>query len=162
MKSILMSVLVGLSASATASSESQSQVIRESKDERYQILGQISKVNQLSVSSLEGDEDGASISVFEVGGGDPALNGNNIFVSICPNSPEKSCAHFPYVLNMNSVKKVTLDSEKRSIIVRGSEDYLTARGEIKKRRVTYGIRFDWNTDGTVNEELQTYLVKSRK
>ena len=142
-----------------ADREPQSQVIKESKEEKYQVLGMIFKVNQLSVSSFGGGEEGASISVFEMGGGDPAMNGNNLFVSICPNSNDKSCAHFPYVLNINGLKKVSLKEEKKSIIVDGSEDYMNSNGEIKNRKVVYGIKYDWNSDGTVKNSLTTYRIK---
>lgn len=142
-----------------AEREPQSQVVKESKEEKYQVLGMIFKVNQLSVSSFGGGEEGASISVFEMGGGDPAMNGNNLFVSICPNSNEKACAHFPYVLNINALKKVSLDAGKKSIIVEGSEDYMNNNGEIKNRKITYGIRYDWKADGTVKDSLTTYRIK---
>jgi hypothetical protein len=139
--------------------EPQSQTVKESKEEKYQVLGMIFKVNQLSVSSFGGGEEGASVSIFEMGGGDPAMNGNNLFVSICPNSNEKSCSHFPYVLNINALKKASIDAAKKSIIIEGSEDYMNSNGEIKNRKVTYGIRYDWKADGTVKDTLTTYRIK---
>lgn len=162
---VMASMVLGVSVAQAkkdekrADREPQSQVIKESKEEKYQVLGMIFKVNQLSVSSFGGGEEGASISVFEMGGGDPAMNGNNLFVSICPNSNDKSCAHFPYVLNINGLKKVSLDAAKKSIIVDGSEDYMNSNGEIKNRKVVYGIKYDWNSDGTVKNSLTTYRIK---
>jgi hypothetical protein len=139
--------------------EPQSQSVKESKDEKYQILGMIFKVNHLSDSTFGGQGEGASISIFETAGGDPAMNGNNLFISICPNSNEKSCAHFPYVLNINSLKKVSIDAAKKSIVIDGSEDYMTSDGEIKSKKVVYGIGYDWKSDGSVKDSLRIYTVK---
>jgi hypothetical protein len=133
------------------------QTIQASADEKYDLLNRIfGEIHRFDLPDSSPDrDDGATISIFQTGGGDPAMNGNRLIISICPNRfQEHACATFPDVMDINSIRRASLNAASKTLVLQVSADRLNQDGEIKSARVRYNIRFGINSDGSVQPQLR--------
>jgi len=119
-----------------------------SDNEKYSILASI-----LSMHQRQYQGSGLDIKIFEIGGGDPAMNGS--FIYICMAHAEKSYI-WKTGLNVREISKIDVKSGNR-IMLHVNEDYMNTQGAISSRRSTYQIQF--RMDAGV---LQHTLVLEKK
>jgi hypothetical protein len=102
------------------------------ESDRYAVLADIQAMRQGQYS-----RSGPSITVFEVGGGDPAMNGSFVYLRI---------DHFDRAfvwktgLNVRGVKKMIF-APGNAILLRVQEDFMDGKGTIVTRDAEYTIRF---------------------
>jgi hypothetical protein len=102
----------------------------------------------LSLHQRQYSGSGPSIRIFEIGGGDPAMNGALIY--ICLSHGEKTYL-WKTGLNVREIKKITLSPGNR-IMLRVHEDQMGADGVISHRITTYQFQFRID-DGVLQNTL---------
>jgi hypothetical protein len=113
-------------------------------NDRYSVLAHIQAMHQGEYS-----RSGPSIKVFEVGGGDPAMNGSFIYIRIDHN--DRSFV-WKTGLNVRSVKKMSF-ATGHSILLLVDEDIFDTNAAIRSRAQSYTIQFHLD-----NDELQNTMT----
>lgn len=85
---------------------------------------------------------GNIVRLFEQGGGDPAMNGDQLVLNIMSYPEEKT---FDLGLNVNAVTK--FEATDTQIVLEGSEDIMGADGNIASRPFAYTIAYTIGQDG---------------
>ncbi|MBI4807056.1 MAG: hypothetical protein HY795_17720 [Desulfovibrio sp.] len=102
------------------------------ESDRYTVLAYLQAMHQGQYSRT-----GPSIKVFEVGGGDPAMNGSFIYLRIDHN--DRSFV-WNTGLNVRSVKRMSFGSGN-AILLRVDEDFMNSNAAIVHRTATYRLLF---------------------
>ena len=103
----------------------------------YAVLASVQAMHQGQFS-----RSGPSITVFEVGGGDPAMNGSFLYLRI--DHHERSFV-WKTGLNVRSVKKMSFGSGN-AILLRVDEDFMNSKSAIVHRTATYRLFFHLDDD----------------
>lgn len=98
----------------------------------YAVLGFVQRMHQ-----ARSPRSGPFITIFEVGGGDPAMNGSFIYLRIEHN--ERSLV-WRTGLNVRSVNKVTFGSGN-AVVLSVEEDFMDSKSAIVRRTATYRAVF---------------------
>ena len=85
---------------------------------------------------------GNIVRLFETGGGDPAMNGDQLVLNILSYPEEKT---YDLGLNVNTVSK--FEATDTQVKIEGSEDFMDAKGNIKSRPFAYTIGYSIGKDG---------------
>ncbi|MFO0740057.1 MAG: hypothetical protein U0270_29430 [Labilithrix sp.] len=85
---------------------------------------------------------GNIVRLFETGGGDPAMNGDQLVLNIMSYPEEKN---YDLGLNVNTVSKFEVTDTQ--VLLEGSEDIMDANGDIKSRPFAYTIDYTIGEDG---------------
>lgn len=85
---------------------------------------------------------GNIVRLFETGGGDPAMNGDQLVLNILSYPEEKT---YDLGLNVNTVSKFEVTDTQ--VKIEGSEDIMDAKGSIKSRPFAYTIGYSIGKDG---------------
>lgn len=75
-----------------------------------------SLINKATIIKVSEDE--VTIKVFETGGGDPAMNGNKLIVTICEWDRSGNCYTWRTGIDLYEVKDIT--TADRKVIIRGT------------------------------------------
>ncbi|MFZ5426894.1 MAG: hypothetical protein ACOZEN_07955 [Thermodesulfobacteriota bacterium] len=105
---------------------------KASPDKSLDILASV-----LSFHQGEYSKSGPVIKVFEIGGGDPAMNGAFIYVHI---EHESAAYTWKTGLNVRKINKIKY-APGNVIIIEADEDFMDDRQSISLRKRTYTIRF---------------------
>ena len=122
---------------ATVTHASGTEKISRSTDEAVSFMSQIFEVK------TEESANGTVVRVFEYGGGDPAMNGDQLMLSVM-SFPEE--ATFDLGLNVSSVDKITVVGEKE-VRIEGSEHYMSAHDDIQSRPYAYRVELTFDANG---------------
>jgi hypothetical protein len=87
---------------------------------------------------------------FLSAGGDPAMNGAHVHLSLMAYPEERT---YELGLNVASVSKISFTSKTR-LRIEGSEDTMDANGNIKSRPFAYAVRFSVGQDGVPSEVVK--------
>jgi len=85
---------------------------------------------------------GNIIRLFETGGGDPAMNGDQLVLSVMSYPEEKT---YDLGLNVNGVTKFEVTDTQ--VFLEGSENFMDGQGNIKTRPYAYTINYSIGQDG---------------
>ncbi|MFH2012848.1 MAG: hypothetical protein ABIJ37_09150 [Pseudomonadota bacterium] len=116
---------------------------------KYQFLNQIHKVTSIDT------RDNVIIRLIESGGGDPAMNGNVLLLTISEGSDGESFV-WETGINMFDVQKVR-SVPNHILIVEGTEHYMNSKGIIKPRPVKYQIIYSF-TKEHLNKTIEVKKV----
>lgn len=95
--------------------------------------------------------DGATIArAFVEGGGDPAMNGARVFLSIMSYPEERT---YELGLNVAGVKKLEHTSATE-LRLEGSEDIMSPSGDIVQRPFAYSVKFQIRPDGVPSDSIK--------
>jgi len=108
-----------------------------SGDDRYSILYTVQAMHQAKIQ-----RQGALITVFEIGGGDPALNGALLYIRIEHND---QAFVWKTGLNVQSIQQLSTGPEN-TLDIRAKEDFLDSNNMVISREVSYKIHFYLNND----------------
>ena len=97
--------------------------VKATSDSGLQILESVFRVHNL----------------FETGGGDPAINGDILLLTIIPGNREQAALTWNTSINVYTVDSAGLDPEHPRIIIEVREHFAGTSGEIKERPQTYII-----------------------
>jgi len=137
---------------AAASQASALRCTALSGDDRYSILNTVQAMHQ-----VRSQRQGPLITVFEIGDGDPALNGSFLYIRIKYNG---LAFFWKTGLNVHSIQKLSAPPEN-TLNIRAKEDFFDSNNKVKSREVIYKISFYLNNDtlgDTISIENRT--VKS--
>jgi len=109
----------------------------------YSILASVQAMHRGQFS-----RSGPDIIVFEVGGGDPAMNGSSIYLRIDHN--ERSLV-WKTGLNVRSVKMMSFGSGN-TVLLRVEEDFMNSKSAIVQRTATYRLFFHLD-DGMLRDTV---------
>jgi hypothetical protein len=93
------------------------------------------------VSTVEADAIHARL--FEVGGGDPVMNGDQLMLSLMSYPDVKT---YDLGLDVAAVDSFTL-GPAGDLRIQGSEDWRTPDGDFEQKRFSYSVRFSVDEDG---------------
>jgi hypothetical protein len=127
---IAMMVLV-----ITAAALAEDREVKASDAPGLQVLSSVFEVHTLSDS-----KSGASVRLFESGGGDPAMNGNRLMLSIVT-YPDQEPRVWETGIDVYTVKNVDLNAEKSEIVIEVAEHSQGDDGRIGERPATYTLRY---------------------
>ena len=114
-------------------------------DEGFGFFSSLFEVKQKETKS------GTIVRLFDTGkGGDPAMNGGQLVLSLMSFPEEKT---YDLGLNVLDVKSFEVPSETE-IRIGGTENFMNANGEIKTRPFAYKIEFKIGTDGAPAEAIK--------
>ena len=88
--------------------------------------------------------------VYETGGGDPAMNGNIIYVSL-EDGWNYDAREWRTNINVYKVKNIKWDTNK--ITIYATEHIMLKTGEITTQDATYTITWFWNQENSEETEL---------
>jgi len=125
----------------TAETGGSATTVVKHEDQAAQFLSRVSAMTDL-------DQGDVNARVFQVGGGDPALNGNHVFLSLMTYPEERT---YDLGLNVASVTKVSF-AGNNDLRVEGSEDYPGQDGSVAHRPFSARIIFKV-TDGAPSESI---------
>jgi hypothetical protein len=113
-----------------------------SNNERLSILSSI-----LSFYRAEYSVRGPEVKIFEVGGGDPAMNG--AFVYVCIDYNSKSLV-WETGLNVRNIQKISF-APGNIIQIDVKEDFMNKDTSIIIRKATYKVKFYIDSDVVINK-----------
>jgi len=119
----------------------------------YAALASVQKMHQ-----AQNTGSGPFITVFEVGGGDPAMNGSFIYLRIEHN--ERSYV-WKTGLNVRAVKRISLNPGN-AVLLRTEEDFMDSKSAIASRPAAYRIIFHLNNGELQNTVTVEKNVKGKK
>ncbi len=130
-------------ASGLSSEVTSQKTIQASNDAKHGMLEGLWAVRQ-----IEGDF--VSLRLYELGGGDPAVNGNQLWLGACGEQSADGCSMFELGVSVRSVDKVEIKAPG-TIVLNGVEDRVDAEGEILPNQrweatITYSVK---DNDGLV-------------
>jgi len=117
---------------------------------QYEILDQIEKITRVKT------EDDVIVKLIETSGGDPAMNGNVILLSISEDSNDGKSYDWETGINMLDIQKIKGGSN-HSFFIEGIEDYLDEEGLVKQRPVNYLISYSF-TKGHLDNRINVAKV----
>ncbi|MBX3231341.1 MAG: hypothetical protein KIT84_10385 [Labilithrix sp.] len=130
--------------SLTVTRAGHTETVKASTEEGIQFFSSIFEVKQKET------KEGTIVRLFDTGkGGDPAMNGGQLLLSIMSWPEEKT---YDLGLNILSVTKFEVPNESTALI-EGSEHYMDAQGEIKTRPYSYKLDFSLK-DGEPAETIK--------
>lgn len=106
-------------------------------DDRYSVLNTVQAMHHARLP-----HQGPLLTVFEIGGGDPAMNGSNLYLRIEHND---QVFVWKTDLNVRSVHQLTL-GPGNTLVIRAKEDFFDANNMVRSRAVAYTISFFLNND----------------
>lgn len=110
-------------------------------NDKYSLLSTVQAMHKGKCSAS-----GPDITVFEVGGGDPAMNGAFIYLRIDHN--ENSLV-WKTGLNVRTIKKISF-ALGNTILIQAEEDFMDSKSAIKSRIAAYKILFFLDGDTLKN------------
>lgn len=90
-------------------------------------------------------QEGMVARVFEVGVGDPAMNGANLLLAL---EGEHVTVHFDIGLDVRTVTSVAVDARNKTISITGSKDHLDADGNVVSRPFASRLGYGVDAEGT--------------
>ena len=154
MKSIFL-IFIFLCTNQVSAKNTKFVTVVSEKDDKLSILSDIDRLHRLTATSLKNKSHSGEFRIFETSGGDPAMNGNRIYISACSEGEaEFKCFVFKDILDLNSVTKTYLNIKNNLILVEGTEDVMSQQDEIVNKKVTYEIKYDWSRSGEFFGKLQ--------
>ncbi len=108
-----------------------------SGDDRYSILNTVQAMHQVKIQ-----HQGALFTVFEIGGGDPALNGALLYTRIEHND---QAFVWKTGLNVHSIQQLSTGPEN-TLDIRAKENFLDSNNMVISREVSYKIHLYFNND----------------
>lgn len=120
---------------ATVTQGGSSEEVALSTDAGVQFMSSIFEVKSQESAN------GTIVRVFEYGGGDPAMNGDRLMLSVMSFPDETT---YDLGLDVSSVDKLTVVGEKE-VRIEGREHFMSSNGEIASR--PYAYRVDLAFDG---------------
>ncbi|MHC1790603.1 hypothetical protein [Solidesulfovibrio sp.] len=108
-----------------------------SGDDRYSVLNTVQAMHQAKIQNQ-----GPLITVFEIGGGDPAMNGSFLYLRIEHND---QVFVWETGLNVRSMQQLST-GPGNTIVIRAKEDFLDGNNMIQSRGVAYKISFYLKND----------------
>lgn len=121
-----------------------SELLTAAADPATAILGRVLAVGQKTYG-----RDGPVVRVLELGGGDPAMNGDFLYVAI---ETASDCRVWKTGLNVRKLNAVTLAAD-RTIVLDVDQDVMAEDGSIGSRRHRYALKF-FLTDGRLEPGLR--------
>ena len=103
-----------------------------SGDDRYSVLNTVLAMHHARIP-----RQGPLLTVFEIGGGDPAMNGSFLYLRIEHND---QVFVWKTGLNVRSVQQLSA-GPGNSLAIRAKEDYFDGNNMIRSRSVAYTISF---------------------
>lgn len=114
---------------ATVTHDGSSEEVARSTDAGVAFMSSIFEVKSQESAN------GTIVRLFEYGGGDPAMNGDQLMLSVMT-YPEETT--YDLGLDVNTVDKLTVVGEKE-VRIEGSEHFMSANGAIESRPYAYRI-----------------------
>lgn len=108
-----------------------------SGDDRYSVLNTVQAMHQARIQ-----RQGPLITVFEIGGGDPAMNGSFLYLRIEHND---QVFVWKTGLNVRSVLQLST-GPGNTLAIRAKEDFFDGNNMVRSRTVAYKISFYFNDD----------------
>ena len=115
--------------------------VKATSDSGLQILESVFRVH-----NLFDEKNDVTVRLFETGGGDPAINGDILLLTIIPGNREQAALTWNTSINVYTVDSAGLDPEHPRIIIEVREHFAGTSGEIKERPQTYIIEYEFNQD----------------
>ena len=102
------------------------------------------------VTLLQSEKKNVTIKVFETGGGDPAMNGNNLVIHINHWDPEGTRYTWPSGIDVYEVKEVKLKDNK--IIMKCTEHIMADNsGRIETLETRYSVSYFLDNTGYIKD-----------
>ncbi len=113
----------------------------------------------LTVTLLNDTEREVAIRIFETGGGDPAINGDHILLTITPPDYEEQPSRtWETGINMNTVGKVT--HKGTSILIVGTEQYIDDAGKVRTVPASFRVKYLMR-DGKLGDRIEVLRESGR-
>lgn len=106
-------------------------------DDRYSVLDSVQAMHQARMP-----RQGPLLTVFEIGGGDPALNGSFLYLRLDHND---QVFVWKTGLNVRSVQQLST-GPGNTFVIRAKEDFFDGNNRIRSREVSYKINFHLTND----------------
>lgn len=126
----------GLDPRLAVTAGGQTSTVEPQTDAAATFLSRVYRITTL-------ENDAVHARVFELGGGDPALNGDQLFLSLMSYPEVKT---YDLELDVLEVERVTF-GPSGEIRVEGREDTMSYEGEIGQKPFAYAVRFTMADDG---------------
>ncbi len=133
--------------SLTGVSLAETRLAAKSTD--YDVLASVDKLTTLEQGNYQ-------IKVFETSGGDPALNGNVILLSVSDTDPDGYSYIWETGIDMGDINSIKLQAPS-SILIEGSEDFLED-AEAKQRPVVFKVTYG-QEKGVLSKSINVERVK---
>ena len=109
------------------------------------------------VTLLQSEKKNVTIKVFETGGGDPAMNGNNLVIHINRWDPEGTRYTWPSGIDIYEVKGVKLEDNK--IIITCTEHIMSDNsGRIGTSETRYSVSYFFDKMGYIKDIITVEKV----
>lgn len=129
----------------TVTRAGNTETVTATTDEGFGFYSSLFEVKQKETKA------GTIVRLFDTGkGGDPAMNGGQLVLSLMSFPEEKT---YDLDINILDVSSFEVPSENE-VRIGGSEHYMDAKGEIKTRPFAYTIAFSIDKDGAPAEAIK--------
>jgi hypothetical protein len=135
--SALAICLVGMAYMVTPSQAMTVERMAATENGKFSILSSV-----LSFYHREYSPSGPEIKIFELGGGDPAMNGAFIYISIDYNS---NALVWETGLNVRNIQKISFVPGNK-VLIEVKEDFMNSNSSMVSRKKTYKIQFYIDND----------------
>lgn len=124
-----------------------SRTVIASQGERLDMLEVLWAVHDAS------DPRGASVRLFETGGGDPAINGNLLVLTVVPHEPALAAQTWNTGIDVRTVQSVTFDADIGGVVIETTSDTLDENGGVGSVPLEFTASYEVEDQGKIGDRL---------
>ena len=125
--------------------------VKATNDSGLQILESVYRVH-----NLFDEKNDVTVRLFEMGGGDPAMNGDVLLLTIIPGNREQAALTWKTGITVYTVTGAEIDPGRSEVVIKVQEHIMGPSGEIDEHSEIYTIEYEVDRkSGAISDMIRT-------